>query len=87
MMKATDDLPLNFGFTGKGCSSGKKELVEQIKSGCLGLKVHEDWGATPAAIDACLEVCDDLDVQVSLGGDSISMTTVLSSRLFLISLV
>lgn len=66
MMKATDDLPLNFGFTGKGCSSGKEELVEQIKSGCLGLKVHEDWGATPAAIDACLEVCDELDVQVSL---------------------
>ncbi|ORY99548.1 urea amidohydrolase alpha subunit [Absidia repens] len=72
MMKATDDLPLNFGFTGKGCSSGKQELVEQIKSGCLGLKVHEDWGATPAAIDTCLEVCDELDVQTTIHTDTLN---------------
>jgi urease len=66
MMKATDDIPMNFGFTGKGNCSSKEELVEHIKAGCLGLKLHEDWGTTPAAIDACLQVCDDLDVQVNL---------------------
>ncbi|KAI8065138.1 urea amidohydrolase alpha subunit [Gongronella butleri] len=72
MMKATDDLPLNFGFTGKGCSANKEELVEQIKYGCLGLKVHEDWGATPAAIDTCLTVCDELDVQTTVHTDTLN---------------
>jgi urease len=65
MMQATDDIPLNFGFTGKGCASSKAPLEEQIRAGCLGLKVHEDWGATPAAIDTCMEVCTELDVQVN----------------------
>ncbi|KAI9306316.1 urea amidohydrolase alpha subunit [Cunninghamella echinulata] len=72
MFKATDDLPLNFGFTGKGCSAGKEELVEQIEAGCLGLKVHEDWGATPAAIDCCLQVCDEYDVQTTIHTDTLN---------------
>jgi urease len=70
MLKATDDIPVNFGFTGKGNCSNKEELVEHIKAGCLGLKLHEDWGTTPAAIDACLQVCDEFDVQVKNKGKS-----------------
>lgn len=66
MMKATDDIPLNFGFTGKGSCAVKEPLVEQIRSGCLGLKIHEDWSAAPTSIDTCLEVCDEYDVQVCL---------------------
>ncbi|KAI8079821.1 urea amidohydrolase alpha subunit [Halteromyces radiatus] len=72
MMKATDDLPLNFGFTGKGSSSEIEELREQIQSGCLGLKIHEDWGATPAVINKCLEVCDDEKVQVTIHTDTLN---------------
>ncbi|EPB90968.1 urease [Mucor circinelloides 1006PhL] len=72
MMKATDDIPMNFGFTGKGNCSNKEELVEHIKAGCLGLKLHEDWGTTPAAIDACLQVCDDLDVQATIHTDTLN---------------
>lgn len=65
MLQATDDIPLNFGFTGKGNVSSPDELREQIQSGCIGLKLHEDWGTTPAAIDTCLTVCDEMDVQVT----------------------
>ncbi|KAI9283317.1 urea amidohydrolase alpha subunit [Sporodiniella umbellata] len=72
MMKATDDIPLNFGFTGKGNSANQEELVEHIKAGCLGLKIHEDWGATPAAIDACLSVCDQYDVQTTIHTDTLN---------------
>ncbi|KAI8088051.1 urea amidohydrolase alpha subunit [Gilbertella persicaria] len=72
MMKATDDIPLNFGFTGKGNCSNKEELVEHIRAGCIGLKLHEDWGTTPAAINACLEVCDDLDVQATIHTDTLN---------------
>ncbi|KAI8984367.1 urea amidohydrolase alpha subunit [Mycotypha africana] len=72
MMKATDDIPLNFGFTGKGNSSNQAELVEQIRAGCLGLKLHEDWGTTPAAIDSCLQVCDELDVQATIHTDTLN---------------
>ncbi|CAO3699577.1 unnamed protein product [Rhizopus stolonifer] len=72
MMKATDDIPLNFGFTGKGNCSDQAELMEQIKSGCLGLKLHEDWGTTPAAIDACLQVCDRYDVQATIHTDTLN---------------
>jgi urease len=64
MMKATDDIPLNFGFTGKGSCAVKEPLVEQIRAGCLGLKIHEDWSAAPTSIDTCLQVCDEYDVQV-----------------------
>ncbi|KAI8375726.1 urea amidohydrolase alpha subunit [Choanephora cucurbitarum] len=72
MMKATDDIPLNFGFTGKGNCSSQGELVEHIRAGCIGLKLHEDWGTTPAAIDACLQVCDDLDVQATIHTDTLN---------------
>ncbi|KAJ3102984.1 hypothetical protein HDU96_009440 [Phlyctochytrium bullatum] len=63
MIEATDDIPLNFGFTGKGNSSSPEGLLEQIEAGTVGLKLHEDWGTTPAAIDACLSVCEKYDVQ------------------------
>ncbi|KAI9023525.1 urease [Phycomyces nitens] len=72
MMKATDDIPLNFGFTGKGCCASKEALTEQIESGCLGLKIHEDWGATPAAIDACMTVCEEQDVQTTIHTDTLN---------------
>jgi urease len=64
MLKATDDMPLNFGFTGKGNSTNMEALKDQIQAGAVGLKLHEDWGSTPAAIDACLTACDEFDVQV-----------------------
>ena len=54
---------MNFGFTGKGNSSSPIGLEEQIKAGAIGLKLHEDWGTTPAAIDCCLQVCEKYDVQ------------------------
>ena len=67
MYQATDDMPLNFGFTGKGNSSSRVGLVEQIEAGAVGLKLHEDYGTTPSAIDQFLEICEEFDVQVCLG--------------------
>ena len=64
MLQATDDMPLNFGFTGKGNTSSGDGLVSIIEAGAVGLKLHEDWGTTPAAIDYCLQVADAEDVQV-----------------------
>ena len=64
MMQGSDGLPLNFGFSCKGNSSKPEGLVEAIQAGCAGLKLHEDWGTTPAAIDSCLAVADKFDVQV-----------------------
>ncbi|CAO3618864.1 unnamed protein product [Cunninghamella blakesleeana] len=72
MMKATDDIPLNFGFTGKGNCSSREEIVDHIRAGCLGMKLHEDWGTTPSAIDACLDVCDELDVQATIHTDTLN---------------
>ncbi|KAE8023675.1 hypothetical protein FH972_009347 [Carpinus fangiana] len=63
MLQATDDLPLNFGFTGKGNTSKPDGLHEIIRAGAMGLKLHEDWGATPAAIDNCLTVGEQYDIQ------------------------
>ncbi len=63
MLQATDDLPLNFGFTGKGNCSSADPLREQVEAGAIGLKLHEDYGTTPAAIDACLSVADEYDIQ------------------------
>lgn len=65
MMAASDTIPLNFGFTGKGNDSGAAGLEDQVRFGAIGLKLHEDWGTTPAAIDNCLSICDKYDVQVS----------------------
>jgi urease len=72
MMKATDDMPLNFGFTGKGNSSSPEGLNEQIEAGAMGLKLHEDWGTTPSTIDACLDVCDKYDISCNIHTDTLN---------------
>ncbi|KAL4221785.1 Urease [Mactra antiquata] len=76
MLQSTDAFPLNFGFTGKGNSSYAEgiaqDLEEQIKAGAIGLKLHEDWGTTPAAIDTCLRVADKYDVQVTIHTDTLN---------------
>jgi len=64
MLAATDGLPLNFGFTGKGNDAGEVPLEEIVKAGACGLKLHEDWGSTPATIVNALNVGDKYDVQV-----------------------
>ena len=72
MMRATDAYPLNFGFLGKGNSSLPQGLEEQIHGGAIGLKLHEDWGTTPAAIDSCLSIADKFDVQVAIHTDTLN---------------
>jgi len=72
MLQAIDDLPMNFGLLGKGNSSSSEGLDEQIRAGAIGLKLHEDWGTTPAAIDACLAVADRHDVQVAIHSDTLN---------------
>ena len=72
MLQATDDLPLNFGFLGKGNSAKPEGLGEQIIAGAVGLKLHEDWGTTPAAIDCCLNVAEQHDVQVAIHTDTLN---------------
>ena len=72
MLQATDDLPLNFGFLGKGNSAKPEGLGEQIIAGAVGLKLHEDWGTTPAAIDCCLNVAEEYDVQVAIHTDTLN---------------
>ena len=72
MLEATDSLPLNLGFLGKGNSAKREGLDEQIKAGALGLKLHEDWGTTPAAIDCCLDVAEAYDVQVAIHTDTLN---------------
>src|SRR5437899_2183662 len=72
--RAAGSFPLNFGCLGKGNSSGRDALREQIRAGALGLKLHEDWGTTPAAIDECLTVADEFDVQVAIHTDTLNET-------------
>lgn len=72
MLQACDELPLNIGITGKGNDSSPVALREQIAAGACGLKLHEDWGSTPAAIDSCLTVCDELDVQCLIHTDTLN---------------
>ena len=72
MLQAVENLPLNFGFLGKGNSSRSEALEEQIVAGAAGLKLHEDWGTTPQAIRTCLSVADELDVQVAIHTDSLN---------------
>src|ERR1700757_3878329 len=72
MYEAAEAFPLNFGFLGKGNASGPESLREQIRAGALGLKLHEDWGSTPAAIDQCLSVADEFDVQVAIHTDTLN---------------
>ena len=72
MYEAAEAFPLNFGFLGKGNSALPESLREQILAGALGLKLHEDWGTTPAAIDTCLSVADEFDVQVAIHTDTLN---------------
>jgi len=72
MIEATESLPMNFGFLGKGNASTPDALIEQIEAGAAGLKLHEDWGTTPAAIDTALSVADDYDVQVAIHTDTLN---------------
>jgi urease subunit alpha len=72
MLESVDDLPMNFGLLGKGNSSAPEGLDEQIRAGAVGLKLHEDWGTTPAAIDACLSVADRFDVQIAIHTDTLN---------------
>jgi urease subunit alpha len=72
MLQAVEDLPVNVGLLGKGSNSLPQPLAEQILAGACGLKIHEDWGATPAAIDAALQVADVYDVQVAIHTDTLN---------------
>src|SRR6266480_1280046 len=72
MLEAAEAFPMNLGFLGKGNASLAEPLVEQIEAGAIGLKLHEDWGTTPAAIDAALKVGDSMDVQVSIHTDTLN---------------
>ncbi|VUD53146.1 Urease subunit alpha [Burkholderia pseudomallei] len=72
MLQAADGWPINLGFLGKGNASRPQPLVEQIEAGAIGLKLHEDWGTTPAAIDNCLTVADDTDTQVAIHTDTLN---------------
>ena len=72
MLRSTDAYPMNFAFLGKGNSSSPNGLTEQIEAGAAGLKLHEDWGSTPAAIDCCLDVAEQYDVQVAIHTDTLN---------------
>ncbi|MCB9787707.1 MAG: urease subunit alpha [Deltaproteobacteria bacterium] len=72
MLQAADAFPMNLGFLGKGNASTPGPLVEQLEAGAMGLKLHEDWGTTPAAIDTCLSVAEDHDVQVAIHTDTLN---------------
>ena len=72
MLEAADAFPMNLGFLGKGNSSQTEGLIEQIKAGAMGLKLHEDWGTTPWSIDTCLTVADNYDIQVAIHTDTLN---------------
>ncbi len=72
MLQAAEGLPVNLGFLGKGNASRPAALEEQVEAGAMGLKLHEDWGTTPAAIDCCLEVAERYDVQVAIHTDTLN---------------
>lgn len=81
MLKATDSIAMNIGLLGKGNVSQPLPIVEQIEAGAVGLKLHEDWGTTPQAIDNCLSVADDYDVQVAIHTDTLNESGYLESTL------
>ena len=72
MLQAADAFPMNLGFLGKGNASRPEALRQQIEAGAMGLKLHEDWGTTPAAIDSCLNVAEETDTQVSIHSDTLN---------------
>ena len=81
MLQASEAWPMNFGFLGRGNSHIHESLTEQLETGCLGLKIHEDWGAMPATIDACLRSADELDYQVQLHTDTLNESGFLEDTL------
>jgi urease subunit alpha len=81
MLQALDAMPMNFGLLGKGNASLPDALNEQIRAGAMGLKLHEDWGTTPAAIDCCLSVADEQDVQVAIHTDTLNESGFLEDTL------
>ena len=72
MLRATDDMPLNFGFSGKGNTSDASTLIDTLDAGAAGFKLHEDWGTTPMAINACLDFADQHDVQITIHTDTLN---------------
>ena len=72
MLQAAEGLPMNLGFFGKGNTSKPAALIEQVNAGACGLKLHEDWGTTPSAIDTCLNVAEKMDVQVAIHTDTLN---------------
>ena len=81
MLQASESWPINFGFLGRGNTSKPDSLAGQLCGGCLGLKIHEDWGAMPAVIDTCLAVADELDFQVQLHTDTLNESGFLEDTL------
>ena len=81
MLEAADGLPMNLGFMGKGNASLPGALTEQVAAGVMGLKLHEDWGTTPGAIDNCLTVADSMDVQVAIHTDTLNESGFVESTL------
>lgn len=81
MLQASEHWPINFGFLGRGNTSRPRSITDQIAGGCIGLKIHEDWGAMPAVIDTCLSVADDLDFQVQLHTDTLNESGFLEDTL------
>ncbi|PWT73303.1 MAG: urease subunit alpha [Proteobacteria bacterium] len=81
MLQASEQWPMNFGFLGRGNSSKPRSLYDQMRGGCLGLKIHEDWGAMPSVIDTCLAVADELDFQVQLHTDTLNESGFLEDTL------
>ena len=81
MLQASEAWPINFGFLGRGNTSKPDSMIGQLRGGCLGLKIHEDWGAMPAVIDACLKVADEYDFQVQLHTDTLNESGFLEDTL------
>ena len=81
MLEAAEAFPVNLGFLGKGNCSSPEPLREQVRAGAIGLKLHEDWGTTPAAIDTCLTVADEFDVQVAIHTDTLNEAGFVESTL------
>jgi urease len=81
MLQATDGLPMNFAFTGKGNDAGTTALKEIVKAGAAGLKLHEDWGSTPAAIKSALDVGYEFDVQVNIHTDTLNESGFVESEI------
>ncbi|MFA0409680.1 urease subunit alpha [Vibrio splendidus] len=81
MLESLDQFPMNFGLLGKGNASQPEALREQVAAGAVGLKLHEDWGTTPASIDTCLNVADEMDVQVAIHTDTLNESGFVESTL------